>query len=103
MDPSPSLLHVSELWWRYPVKSLHGERCATAELTEDGVSGDRDLHVRGDRGLLTGRTRHQLLTLRASTDTTGHILVDGHPWDSLTAADPDGIGPAHVLADRGSC
>ena len=44
--------------WRYPVKSLGGEALGTAELTDDGIPGDRVVHVRNDRGPLTGRTRH---------------------------------------------
>ena len=27
--------------WRYPVKSLQGERLETAEVTADGLAGDR--------------------------------------------------------------
>ena len=36
-------------------------------LTSDGIKGDRVVHVAGARGPLTGRTRHGLLTLRATT------------------------------------
>jgi uncharacterized protein YcbX len=51
-----SRLRVAELW-RYPVKSLRGEQLNAATVTTDGVHGDRLVHVRGPRGLLTGRTR----------------------------------------------
>ncbi len=71
--------------WRYPVKSLAGETLAEAELTSDGVRGDRLVHVRSPRGPLTGRTRHALLTLPATTDADGEILVAGHPWQSEPA------------------
>ena len=37
-------LHVAELW-RYPVKSMAGERLVTAELRLDGIPGDRALYV----------------------------------------------------------
>jgi uncharacterized protein YcbX len=73
--------------WRYPVKSLRGEAMRTAMLTADGVAGDRVVHVAGRRGPLTGRTRHGLLTIPASTGADGMPLVDGHPWDSPEAAD----------------
>ena len=53
--------------WRYPVKSLGGEALSSAELTADGVLGDRAVHVQGDRGPITGRSRHGLLTVPAST------------------------------------
>lgn len=72
--------------WRYPVKSLQGERLATATLTSDGVQGDRVVHVRGARGPLTGRTRHDLLTIPASTGDDGIPLVQGHPWHTAPAA-----------------
>lgn len=88
-EPSPpteTTLHISQLW-RYPIKSLHGEQLDRADITNDGLAGDRVLHVRGDRGLLTGRSRHSLLTLRATSDTNGHVLVDGRPWNSPGAAE----------------
>jgi hypothetical protein len=72
--------------WRYPVKSLGGEALASAELTLDGVRGDRLVHVAGERGPLTGRSRHQLLTIPASTGPDGQPLVAGQPWSSDAAA-----------------
>lgn len=78
-------MHVAGLW-RYPVKSLSGETLSTAQLTSDGISGDRVVHVAGPRGPLTGRTRHGLLTVRASTGPDGVPQVAGHPWDSPRAA-----------------
>jgi uncharacterized protein YcbX len=73
--------------WRYPVKSLAGEALAEAELTGDGVRGDRLVHVRGPHGPLTGRTRHGLLTVPAGTGPDGVPRVDGHRWDSPEAAE----------------
>jgi uncharacterized protein len=78
-------IRVSQLW-RYPVKSLGGERLDSVTLTVDGVPGDRVVHVAGPRGPLTGRTRHGLLTVPASTGPDGAPLVDGHRWDSAEAA-----------------
>ncbi len=72
--------------WRYPIKSLGGEPLNKAELTEDGVRGDRLVHAQGPRGLLTGRTRHDLLTLPVSTGANGRPLVAGHAWDGPEAA-----------------
>lgn len=79
-------MSVSQLW-RYPVKSLQGEAMESVLLTRDGIEGDRVVHVAGRRGLLTGRTRHSLLTLRASTDPGGVPRVAGHRWDSAEAAE----------------
>ncbi len=79
-------VRVAQLW-RYPVKSLKGERLNSAILTLDGVEGDRIVHVAGRRGPLTGRTRHGLLTLPALTDPDGVPTVQGHRWDSPEAAE----------------
>jgi uncharacterized protein len=78
-------MHVASLW-RYPVKSLRGEQLEVAQVTPDGISGDRVVHVAGAHGPLTGRTRHGLLSLPASTSPDGVALVDGHRWDSDDAA-----------------
>jgi uncharacterized protein len=77
-------VQVSGLW-RYPVKSLAGEPMQSIELTDDGVAGDRLVHVRGDHGVLTGRTRHGLLTLPTGTSPDGVPLVAGHPWHTDAA------------------
>jgi uncharacterized protein len=78
-------MYVEELW-RYPVKSMRGERLQTADLTADGIAGDRLVHVRGPRGVLTARTRHDLLGLSATTGPDDEILIDGELWDSPKAA-----------------
>lgn len=86
MTPSTDgALRVAEIW-RYPVKSLRGEMLDETTLSSGGIPGDRVVHVRGPRGLLTGRTRHGLLTLTARTGADGEPLVEGHPWDSPEAA-----------------
>jgi uncharacterized protein len=79
-------MHVSELW-RYPVKSLYGEPLEDAVLTEDGVFGDRLVHVRWRHNVLTGRTRHGLLMLKAGTGADGKPLIEGLPWDGPEAAE----------------
>jgi len=77
-------LYVAELW-RYPVKSLAGERVPMATLLPDGLSGDRIVRVRGPEGVRTSRRHYRLLGLRATLDAHGHARVDGHPWDSADA------------------
>lgn len=76
------MLHVAELW-RYPVKSMAGERLQTAALTANGIDGDRLVHVRGPRGVLTSRTKPRLLGLHGTLGDDGMPLVDGRPWDAL--------------------
>jgi uncharacterized protein YcbX len=87
-------MHVAELW-RFPVKSMRGERLETARLTGDGVEGDRIVHVRGRHNVLTARTRYKLLSLAATTGPDGEPQVDGRPWnDPVTRqAIKDAAGP----------
>jgi uncharacterized protein len=94
-------VRISQLW-RYPVKSLGGEQLDTAFLTVDGIPGDRVVHVAGRRGPLTGRTRHSLLTVPASTGPDGVPLVAGHRWDSAEAGQiisTHGREGAHLVFD----
>jgi len=68
--------------WRYPVKTLAGERLDVADITADGIVGDRIVHVRGPEGVRTSRRHHRLLGLHASLDPDGQPLVDAMPWTS---------------------
>jgi len=77
-------LSVEQLW-RYPVKTLAGERLETAELTPNGIQGDRIVHIRGPEGVRTSRRQHRLLGLHGTLDPAGRPLIDGHAWDSLEA------------------
>ena len=72
--------------WRYPVKSMAGERVERASLTEHGVPGDRLVWVRGPEGVRTARRQYKLLGLRGTLTPDGDVLVDGHAWDSAAAA-----------------
>ncbi len=68
--------------WRYPVKTLAGERLETAEITTNGITGDRIVHVRGPEGVRTSRRHHNLLGLHATLGADGEPLVDDQPWTS---------------------
>jgi uncharacterized protein len=101
MTTQPML--VAELW-RYPIKTLAGERLVTADVTADGVFGDRLVHVRGPEGLRTSRRHHRLLGLHATLGTNGDPLVDGLPWTSpeVAARVRDAAGDdAFLMADDG--
>lgn len=77
---------VAELW-RYPVKSMGGERLDAAQLREDGLAGDRLVHVRSSKGgVVTSRTRPKLLGHHAILGPSGQPLVDGRPWHSAEVA-----------------
>lgn len=77
-SPTP---HITELW-RYPVKSLLGERLATLRLVADGVEGDRMWGIQdlGDGRILTARREPQLLF------ASSRVAANGAPVITL----PDG-------------
>ena len=60
--------------WRYPVKSLAGERLMVATLEPDGIIGDRIVRVRGPEGVRTSRRDYRLLGLRGTIDANGRKL-----------------------------
>ena len=77
-------LYVAGLW-RYPAKTLAGERLAAAAVGLDGVPGDRMVWVRGPEGVRTSRRHHRLLGLRGTSSPDGHVLINGHRWESREA------------------
>jgi uncharacterized protein YcbX len=77
---------IAELW-RYPVKSMAGERLESAELTSNGIVGDRIVHVSGGDGrVITSRTRQRLLGLRGSLGPDGEPRINGRPWTAVESA-----------------
>jgi uncharacterized protein YcbX len=80
-------MRVAELW-RYPVKSMAGERLDQATLTPDGIAGDRVVHVADARGrTVTARTHPRLLAHNGRLGPGGEPLVDGRPWTSEEAGE----------------
>jgi uncharacterized protein YcbX len=71
--------------WRYPVKTLAGEALDAADLTRDGIPGDRIVHVRGPEGVRTSRRHFRLLGLKGTLGADGRPLIDGLPWNSPEA------------------
>ena len=60
-------MHVAELW-RYPVKSLAGERLESVDVREDGFPGDRVVRVVDGNGeQVTARTRPALLAIAGAS------------------------------------
>jgi uncharacterized protein len=66
--------------WRYPIKTLAGEPLESAELTLDGIPGDRIVYVRGPEGVRTSRRFHRLLGLHATLGENGEPMVNNMAW-----------------------
>ncbi|HEX5043834.1 MAG TPA: MOSC N-terminal beta barrel domain-containing protein [Candidatus Polarisedimenticolaceae bacterium] len=78
-------MHVAELW-RYPVKSLAGERLSEVEVTPHGFVGDRLVQVWDGHRIVTSRTKPKLLSLRAVWDADcEEPRIDGVPWHTAEA------------------
>ena len=93
-------MHVAELW-RYPVKSLAGEKLQTVELSADGIPGDRVVQVYDREGrIVTARTAPRLLGLNAVLGPMGEPLVNGRQWTAseVTAAIEAAAGAGSCLA-----
>lgn len=83
---SPVQMRVAEIW-RYPIKSMRGERLDRALLGADGVQGDRLVQVFLPNGqVATARRYPRLLALSGTLDASDGPLVNGLPWDSRDAA-----------------
>ena len=80
-------MYIKEIW-RYPVKSMAGERLERANITPLGIEGDRVVLVANPPGrVVTARSHPALLGHKGSTDANGTPLVDGRPWTELSVLD----------------
>jgi uncharacterized protein YcbX len=80
-------MHVAELW-RYPVKSLKGEQLQQAEITLNGIPGDREIVVLNSAGrVITSRSRPKLLGLRGQLSDDGMATINACRWDSAEAGE----------------
>ena len=97
-------MFVQEVW-RYPVKSMRGERLERARVEADGIAGDRLVHVARGPRVVTSRTHPRLLGLQGGLDAAGRPLVDGQPWDSPAAAAVvhAAAGPARAWSSSRAC
>ena len=79
-------MHVQELW-RYPVKSMRGERISQAELEKTGIRGDRNVAVVSQTlgRVITARSHPGLLGLQAIVAPDGETMIEGYPWHSPEA------------------
>ena len=95
-DAGAALGSVAELW-RYPVKSLQGQRCESVKVTTRGLAGDREYAlVHADGRLASGKTTRRfrqvdgLLDLQAALDEEGELAI-GFPDGQHHAAGALGL------------
>jgi uncharacterized protein YcbX len=99
-------MFVKELW-RYPVKSMAGERIREADVGKLGIAGDRTVLVHVGGKVVTSRTHHRLLGLKGTLDSNGVPQISGNSWNSpealelvKVAAGPDAELVHHEGAER---
>jgi uncharacterized protein YcbX len=78
-------MFIKELW-RYPIKSMAGERMRETRVTLTGIPADRTILVADAKGsIITSRTHHRLLGLKGSLGDNFLPLVSGNSWCSNEA------------------
>jgi uncharacterized protein YcbX len=87
-------MFIKEIW-RYPVKSMAGERISEAEVGELGIPRDRAILVQIGGKVVTSPTHHRLLRLKGTLDGNGVHQISGHSWNSPEALElvKDAAGP----------
>jgi uncharacterized protein YcbX len=77
---------VTEIW-RYPVKTMAGEKLPRVRVGPLGIDGDRVVHVEDDEGrVITSRSHPRFLGHKGTVGADGEPLVDGRPWNSRKVA-----------------
>jgi len=90
---------ITEIW-RYPVKTMAGEKLDRVGVGPLGIEGDRVVRVEDARGrVITSRSHPRFLGHKGSLDPSSAIMVDGRPWDSpeVAAEVVDIAGPGAKL------
>jgi uncharacterized protein len=79
-------MQVAEIW-RYPVKTMGGEKLPRGRVGPLGIEGDRVVHVEDATGrVITSRSHPRFLGHKGSLGGDGAPLVDGRPWTSPEVA-----------------
>ena len=72
-------MRITEIW-RYPVKTMAGEKLQRVVMGPLGIEGDRVLHVEDASGrVITSRSHPRFLGHKGSLDAHGIIMVDRRP------------------------
>lgn len=61
---------------------MAGERLDVADVTRNGIAGDRIALVVRDGRVITSRSHPKLLSHRGALDDRGEPTVDGRPWNA---------------------
>jgi uncharacterized protein len=77
-------MRVGEIW-RYPVKSLAGNRLTDVEIAPLGVLHDRGIVIVKDERILTARRYPKLLGLKGGLDAEGVPTINQLRWDTAEA------------------
>jgi uncharacterized protein YcbX len=79
-------MKVAEIW-RYPVKTMAGEKLQRVRIGPLGLEGDRVVHVEDAKGqVITSRSHPRFLGHKGTLGLDGGPLVDGRPWESPEVA-----------------
>src|SRR5436190_14725609 len=79
-------MKIAEIW-RYPVKTMAGEKLQRVRLGPFGIEGDRVVHVEDAQGrVITSRSHPRFLGHKGTLGLDGEPLVDGRPWNSPEVA-----------------
>jgi uncharacterized protein len=79
-------MEVAEIW-RYPVKTMAGEKLQRVRIGPLGTEGDRVVHVEdAHERLITSRSHPRFLGFKGTLGPDGEPLVDGRPWNSPEVA-----------------
>ena len=77
-------MKVAEIW-RYPIKSMGGEKLQKATLSPLGIYGDRVVHVEDARGhFATARKYPRLLGFHGTLDSSGDPSINSVHWTDPT-------------------
>ena len=79
-------MKITEIW-RYPVKTMAGEKLQRVAIGPLGIEGDRVVHVEDASGrVITARSHPRFLGHKGSLGADGAIRVDGRPWNTPEVA-----------------
>jgi uncharacterized protein len=92
-------MKITEIW-RYPVKTMAGEKLQRVNIGPLGIEGDRVVYVEDAHGrVITSRSHPRFLGHKGSLGLDGEPLVDGQPWNSpeVAAEVVEIVGPGAKL------